>query len=78
MVVSLTFMSIMMLTALKYSSWMVLLYWLFECNVNVDDAVDDSIDALDDDIMDIDVVINDDVYDDVIMLTWMQFFSCNR
>ena len=34
--------------------------------VDVDDATDDCIDALDDDFIDVDIVINDDVYDDVV------------
>ena len=34
--------------------------------VDVDDATDDCIDALDDDFVDVDVVVNDDVYAEVV------------
>ena len=34
--------------------------------LTVDDATDDCIDALDDDFIDVDTVINDDVYDEVV------------
>ena len=34
--------------------------------VDVNDAIDDCTDALDDDFLDVDIVINDDVYDEVV------------